>query len=383
MEEAKNKKAPIVAYMDRVGQIFVGATLVLTCVGFLLGLGIHLNEAINRALAVAIIVCPCTFALATPLALSLAISRAAKNGLLVKTTEAIERLSHIRTVFFDKTGTLTQGNLTVTRWEEFLPEARKAVWGLESLSAHPIAKALIRYFSETKKLPTINYKVDHFKEKAGVGVSGEIDGSFFEIKNYAENQIAIWKDGVIAGIATLHDQLRPDSRQSVSFLKKLGLDIKLISGDLRRPALEVAEQVGISTENVIAQASPETKNETLKNHPKSLMVGDGANDAIALASAYASVAVQGGMEVSIRAADVYSSKQGVRAIPILLIIARETMKVIHRNLAFAVLFNIIGIAFALSGHLSPLFAAILMPISALSVFLSTLWGTRAMREVSQ
>lgn len=379
MEHGLTSKAPIVSYLDRVGQAFVAAVLVLTCVGFFMGLQESWHEAINRALAVAIIVCPCTFALATPLAMSLAISRAAKRGILVKSSELIERLSHVKTAFFDKTGTLTYGELRIIEWKEYLPGATEALFALESRSAHPIAKAVTRHFSETLKNAP-HFEVTGFAERAGHGVSGSINGAFYEVGRLIETQVAIRKDGVLAGELTLSDEIRSDSEAAIRLLKSLGVEPYILSGDLKKTATHAASQLGIDPKSVIAQASPELKSQVLRTHPKSLMVGDGANDAVALASAYASVAVQGGMEMSIRAAGAYSSKPGIMPISSLIIISRETMKVIRRNLAFAVLYNIVGIAAALSGHLNPLFAAVLMPISALTVILSTLLGTAKLRE---
>lgn len=399
VEEGLTRKAPIVSFLDRVGQAFVVAVFVLSGVGFLVGLNTSWNEAFSRALAISIIVCPCTFALATPLAMSLAIGRAAKRGILVKSAELIERLSHVKTVFFDKTGTLTEGQLQIMDWKELLPNATQALIALESRSVHPIAKAVVRHFRTHLGLNTPIQQVEEFLEKPGVGVSGRIGKNFYQIRSAiefttstageetkneneteTETQIVLWQDDQRAGVLTLADRVRSDSKKAIDDLRTLGLDIYLLSGDLAGPVHRVASYLGIPLQNVVAQASPERKSEILKRNPKSLMVGEGANDAIALASAYASVAVQGGMEMSIRAAGAYSSKPGVNPIPSLIMISQETMNVIRKNLFFAVVYNIFGIAAALSGYLSPLFAAVLMPMSALTVFLSTMIGTSRLRK---
>lgn len=392
MEEGLSSKAPIVSFLDRVGQVFVGAALILTGIGFLVGLTMSWEEAISRALAISIIVCPCTFALATPLAMSLAIGGAAKQGILVKNAEFIERLSHVKTVFIDKTGTLTEGQLEVIDWKDLLPNATQALVALESKSVHPIAKAVIRHFSSSGEgRGSDPVEVEDFLEKAGVGVSGRIGKNFYQIRSAAdyinptsiqraETQVVLWQDDQLAGVLTLADRIRPQSKKVMSDLRNLGLDIHLLSGDLPGPVHRVASYLGVPPKNVIAQATPEKKGEILRGAPKSLMVGDGANDAIALASAYASVAVQGGMEMSIRAAGAYSSKSGIKTIPNLILISRETMRVIRNNLIFAVIYNLFGIAAALSGYLNPLFAAVLMPLSAFTVFLSTILGTSRLRK---
>lgn len=388
MEQSLSSKAPIVSHLDRVGQAFVVAVLALSVLGFLIGLRESWNEAVNRALAVAIIVCPCTFALATPLAMSLAIRRAAKQGILVKGAELIERLSHVRSVFFDKTGTLTHGELTVSSWNERVPGALLALLALESRSAHPIAQAVMRHFGGVAKEGRVP-EVSDFEERPGVGVSGKVDGVLYQVRGATSGgigqrtgtQVAVFREGVLAGELTLSDRVREDSSAAIRSLNRQHIATYMLSGDQETAAHETARILHIEPKNVIAQASPERKGEVLRAHPHSLMVGDGANDAVALAQAYASVAVQGGMEMSIRAAGAYSSRPGIVPIAKLIVIARETMSVVRRNLFFAIVYNLVGIAAALSGHLNPLFAAVLMPISALTVFLSTMAGTRRLREV--
>lgn len=386
------QKAPIVTLLDQVGQAFVVAVLVLTAVGFFLGLQVSWFEAINRALAVAIVVCPCTFALATPLAMSLAMSRAAKQGILVKGAEFVERLSHIDSVFFDKTGTLTSGELTVNQWVESAPGTEFALRALESRSLHPIAKAVHRYFEDSpialKDLPV----VEQFKDRPGVGVSGFVNGAFFEVKRIAQErlgelsastgtQVGVYRDGILVGALSLSDRVRAESETVIESLVSQGLSVHILSGDSKAPVAHVAQSLGIPSENARYELSPEEKSQILKDRGgRSLMVGDGANDAVALASAYASVAVQGGMEMSMRAAGAYSSRPGVEPLLLLLSISQETMKVIRRNLVFAVFYNIVGIGVALTGHLDPLFAAVLMPMSALTVFLSTMIGTPKLRK---
>jgi Cu2+-exporting ATPase len=393
MEEGLANKAPIVAYVDRVGQAFVVAVLVLTGVGFLLGLASGLHEAVNRALAVAIVVCPCTFALATPLAMSLAISRCARAGILIKGSDVLERMSQVRSVFFDKTGTLTYGELRVSDWQELAPGATLALLALESRSAHPIAKAVQRYFPVRRVAGSLP-EVRDFEERPVFGVSGWINGAKYEIRGVIEEhpsadapgpgpigtRVVVRRDGVVVGLLSLHDEIRPDSAFAVRLLKSMGLEVSLLSGDAPEPVLRVARALGIDPKRSVSSAGPERKARVVGRDARSLMVGDGANDAVALASAHASVAVQGGMEMSMRAAGAYSSKPGVMAIPSIIVVARETMRVIRRNLVFAVLYNLVGIAVALTGHLDPLFAAVLMPLSALTVFLSTLAGTRALRK---
>lgn len=382
MEDSRARRAPIVSFLDRVGQAFVVAVLVLTVVGFFVGLSTSWSEAVNRALAVAIIVCPCTFALATPLAFSLAMSRAARIGVLIKDSEWIERLSQVKSIYLDKTGTLTQGELQVTSWEEILPGAQMVLVALESKSSHPVARAVVQYFGAS------DVAVRDFSERSGHGVSGSVQGDLFEVRGWTpatEDEksllpsdlstilVAIFKNGILAGVLGLTDGIRDDSKSSVEALRKMGLDIHLISGDQEHSCQSVASRLGIDSGKTLSKVGPEEKADILKCSPFSLMVGDGANDAPALAGAYVSLAVKGGMEVSVQAAGAYSSRVGIGAVPELIRIAHQTLSVIRRNLAFAVVYNLVGIGAALTGNITPLFAAILMPLSAFTVFLSTLW----------
>lgn len=395
MEKNLASKPPIVTLLDRVGQWFVVAVLVLTLIGFLLGFQISWQEGINRALAIALVVCPCTFALGTPLAFSLAISLCAKNGIILKGAEVLERLSHVKSVFFDKTGTLTLGELEVVHWKEELPGVAKILLALEMHASHPIAVAVRKYFLnqfDPETLPNIQ----GFKVKPGFGVSGYVEErqgyAHYEVhrlydpstnpekksrNNHGEKistAVGVFRNRELVGSLELVDKLRHDSKHTLDQLKNMGLSIHLLSGDSESPVRTTASQLEIEPRNTLFGASPEQKCQAVQSSEKSLMVGDGANDALALASAYESIAVHGGMEISMKAAGAYSSKPGISPVHSLITVARQTMRVIHRNLAFAIFYNLIGITIALMGHLSPLVAALLMPASALTVFLSTMVG---------
>jgi heavy metal translocating P-type ATPase len=384
IEQGITERAPIVEYLDRVGQAFVASVFVLVVIGFFLGLPYGLQEAFSRAIAIAIIVCPCTFALATPLAFSLAVSRAAKQGILIKSAEAIERASRVKTVFLDKTGTLTYGDLRVEQWNTSAPEADSVLFALESKSAHPIAQAVVRFFAERQPQPIA---LQDFRDVPGVGVIGRANGFTYEVKRlktaidgWVGTQVGLYREGALIGELRLADQVRPDSLEAIQKLRDLGKQIRLVSGDSLPAVRAVGQLLNVSEAEQWASVAPEAKGQLVQALPDSLMIGDGANDAVALAAASVGMATQGGVEISFRAAQVYSRKPGVMPAYLLLVNANETMRVIRRNLVFAVLYNLVGIAAALMGHLSPLLAAVLMPASALTLVLSTVIGTSTLRR---
>lgn len=387
VERGMTEKAPIVTHLDRVGQAFVAAVLVLCVAAFAWGafaLG-DWHEGLNRALAIAIVVCPCTFALATPMAISMAIGRCAREGLLVKGADALERFSRVDCVYFDKTGTLTTGELEVVDWKEYATGALEALVALEAHSAHSIARAIRRKFHGIAVLAD---DVSDFREDIGRGISGVYAGRRFEVRrlrsffpsasnpNLIESAIGVYRDDVLVGELRVDDRIRSDAKTAIRALEDLGISVGILSGDARASVEKVAQELEIERARVAAELSPERKREIVATESKVLMVGDGANDAPALAGAFASVAVRGGMEISLRAAGAFASQPGVASIPELIRIARKTFAVIRRNLVFAVLYNVIGIVVAFSGHLSPLFAAVLMPMSALTVIASTVLGAR-------
>ncbi|MFL5814925.1 MAG: heavy metal translocating P-type ATPase [Bdellovibrionia bacterium] len=396
MEEHLSRKAPIVAFTDQISKAFVLISLALVGVAFYVGFTISPAEGVSRALAMAIVACPCAFAFATPLALSIAMGRFARYGVLIKGADVIEKLAHVNQVVLDKTGTLTTGQFEVKKWLIDADQVgiEEAVYALETRSTHPIARALVSFLK-----PRLNGReipgVEEFSETIGRGLSGRIQSHPYEVQalneellngspnlsNDAGTQIAILKDGNRVGRVTLGDSLRTDTESAVEKLRALKLGVKILSGDGKSAVMSVANRLGVGSRDAYFKASPEYKSEVIGKMPRALMVGDGANDSIALASAYVGVAVHSGMEISMRAADVYQRQPGVMPVVHLIRASRETLKVIYRNFAFSLVYNFIGTYAAITGHVSPLFAAILMPISALTVFGSSIVGTRKLRKI--
>ncbi len=388
MRSAQERKAPITVFADRVSRIFVLFVVFISALIFVWGLQGQWHEGLNRALALAIVTCPCTFALATPLALSIALGRLAKAGALLKGPDVLERLTQVHSVFLDKTGTLTHGQPEVLSWtmlennQEREEQIQAAILAIESRSIHPIARALVRYLSPRVRmdLPTVS----HSREKLGRGIWAVVQGDTIEIRRSerlgAGTEVVVELNGNPVAQIALGDRVREEASKTIAELRALGLRPWLLSGDTAAAAKSVARQVGISSVSVIAEASPEKKSQVIQKTPLSLMVGDGANDAIALAAAHVGVAVQGGVEISMRAADVYLSRPGIRALHQLIVVSQETLKVIRRNFKFSIVYNIVAGVAAVSGKIDPLFAAILMPMSAFTVFLSSIAGTKRMKR---
>ena len=390
-EKLISTKAKITVWTDQVARYFVAAVVVLSVATFLFGVGGSWHEAMNRALAISIVTCPCTFALITPLALSMTLGKLAQAGIWVKGADVLERLTEVKRIFLDKTGTLTYGSPKITHWdvsELFHSE----ILSLELKSTHPVGRAIsqalnLRIHESTASLRNV-------KETPGFGIQGEFqrNGQWSLLQlNRAKTatvgtEVSVFWNEQKVGRIVLSDEVRADSKQAIDEIIGLGMQPHILSGDQRFPVLKVAEHLGIAEKFCVSGASPELKANLMKDYPLSIMVGDGANDSMALAQSHVGIAVQGGMEMSLRAADIYLGRPGVRPIAAMLVVARETLHVIHRNLWLSILYNGIAGGFALAGKINPLFAALLMPASAITVLLSSMAGTpqlkKALKELS-
>lgn len=371
-------KSAIVDLTNQISKYFVAAVfaLAIALVLYFISTG-HMAIGIERALTLLIVTCPCALALATPLTLTRTLSRAGKQGIIIKNNEVIEKLSKIKTVFLDKTGTLTYGNLKVETFSEVevskLP-LNEIIVSLEKNSMHPVAIALKEFARESGD--SLIHEVDDYQEIGGIGVSGKINGHFYEIKKGK-----IFEDQVIVAQFELLDKVRPDSKNAITHLHAAGLEVFMISGDQQKIAEEIASQVGLSKSSIFFETSPEEKLAKIENNPQALMIGDGANDAMALSRANVSVAVLGSLDISLRAADIFLTTPGISNVPKLIIISRETMKVIYRNLGLSLMYNLLSVYAAFAGMISPLVAAIIMPLSSLTVLASTTIGTKKLNEL--
>lgn len=370
-------KAPIIDLTNRISKYFILTVFALSVILFIY-LFSHgeTRHAIEQSLTLLIVTCPCALALATPLTFTRALSKASELGIIIKNDDVIEKLSNIKNIFVDKTGTITFGKLKITNFkvtDTCALHLESVIVALESRSRHPVALALVEFMKVKSKEV---YVVNDYKELLGQGVFGEIQGHKYEIRKKQ-----VFEDGRLVASFEFSDIVRGDSKSAVKNLVDRGYDLKILSGDSAQYVGEIAQQVGLNSSRAMSGLSPEDKSEMIKKTPHSIMIGDGANDAIALTHADVGVAVLGAMDISLRAADVYLSTPGLAPVAKLMTISQETMKVIYRNLFLSLLYNSASVVAVFLGIINPLVAAIIMPLSSLTVLISTVIGTKKLRAV--
>jgi Cu+-exporting ATPase len=376
VKEAQTNKPAIQRLGDTVSSIFVPVTLSIALATFLVSvtwLGLSYGEALIRAVAVLVIACPCAMGLATPTAVMVGVGRAARSGILLKGGSTLEEFASIRTIVFDKTGTLTTGDFTVGELKVFGREERfvqSLIASLEYHSSHPIATSLVRAFSDAPRLPLQN-----LQEEKGLGISGQDErGVRYRFGSRTLARIPaneappgalylLEEDTVIARLI-LHDTVKPEAAQTIATLRSLGITPVMVSGDSETRCREVAREVGI--EAVYAEHLPDDKLRVIKEleqRSATAFVGDGVNDAPALAGASVGVSLSNGTTVAIESARIVLLGGNLAHLPIALRLARATLTTIRQNLFWAFSYNIIAIPMAAAGYLTPTVAAIAMGFS--------------------
>jgi len=391
---ALSTRAPIERLVDRIAGRFVAVVSSLAALTFAAWSLRSVALGAEHAMALLIVTCPCALALATPLAVTVALGRAARRGVLIKGADALERLATPGTLFVDKTGTLTAGKLAVVSWRGDLDAAGLAA-AAEADSNHPIARALQAHAEPAGVATDVREELGRgiratvgghdvrvgappwvrSHSRAQPAIERGIDGWIAELAERGETPIAIACDGVIIAVAGLADPIRPDARAALAELARLGWTVELLSGDDPR----VVERVGAALEVPPARchgaASPEDKVASVvaaRARGPAVMVGDGVNDAAAMAVASAGIAVSGAAEIAIEAADVYLRSPSIGDVAATAAGARATLAAIRRNLRFSLAYNVIAGALAVSGLIHPLIAAAVMPLSSLTVLASSL-----------
>jgi Cu+-exporting ATPase len=394
LREAQGQKAPTQRFADRVVAVFVPVVVALalfTLVGWLLA-GAGFAVAAPFAVAVLVVACPCALGLAVPTAVVVASGRAARAGVLVKGGAALEALAGIDTVVFDKTGTLTVGRPRVVdvraRGERSATDVLRLAAAVEQGSEHPLGRAIVAHArAEGVRLPRARDVV----ASPGIGVRGVVDGQLVVVDRHAPPDVTVVEaatavfvsvDGAPLGTVLLDDEPRAEARDVVARLRARGLAVRMLSGDRRPAAVAVAARLGIAVEDVIAEASPADKLAFLQRlraeGRRAAMVGDGLNDAAALAAAPVGIALGGGADVAAAAADVTLLRADLRGIPRVVDIARTARATMRRNVGWASVYNAVCIPLAagvLAGaglQLTPVVASALMALSSVSVVLSSL-----------
>lgn len=386
-------KTPLTLFTDKVSRYFLLGVFITSLFTFIFfALNGEPAIGLTRALTIMIITCPCALAIGTPLAFSSSLTKLAKLGIIVKNQEVLEKINQANTIVLDKTGTITEGNFSVAEcWlSPNETDLGNVIWYIEKNSKHPIAKTITTYFSD-KRGSKFNFDLQliDYQEQSGLGVSATINSNHYNIcaipsptdKDEQYTQIGVFKNGKIVGHLKLMDTIREDSRFLINKFKQYNLTPLMISGDNQTVVHHVAKSIDIPTHHAHALMSPEMKREFIKDHPKAIMVGDGANDSLSLKESFVGIAVKGSVEMSLRVSDVFFTKSGLSPLLTLVEVSRETMKLIHRNLAISLVYNLTALVLAVTGLVTPLAAAIFMPASSLTVIISNLIGTKKLRKI--
>lgn len=396
VEEAQASKAPIQRIADRIVPWFVLGTLICAAFTFVWWYGQNFDIALMAATSVLIITCPCALGMATPMSIAIASGLGAKHGILVKNGLVLETLSKVTHFVFDKTGTLTEGKMRVVNMQvkagTTLPDALRAAAAVERFSEHGLAKAIVAE-AEARQLGYRNVPVSDFQATAGLGVAARVDGQNLLLGNaewLARNQVAL-DDALQAqaqnqesqGITCVHgaingehlmvffvaDRLRGDAQQMVTELRAAGIAMTLLSGDRRPVAEAIARQLGGM--EVVAEVLPQDKDRVIQQLQQSgavvAMVGDGINDAPALIRADVGIALGSGTDVSVESADIVLMHNELNKVRQATKLSRRTLQTIKQNIGLSFAYNAIMVPLAMMAHVTPLLAAITMPISSLLV----------------
>ena len=408
VEDAQNSKAPIAKLADKISGVFVPIVIVLALIAGILWYfvgDVSWSFSLKIIIAVLVIACPCALGLATPTAIMVGTGKGAEHGILIKSSEALQLAKEVDTVVFDKTGTLTEGKISVTDIMTFNNLSEEVLLQLaasvEYLSEHPLGLAIV---DEAKNRNLDLLEVKDFSSLTGLGISSMVGGKSVLIGNeklMLENNI-VTKDSVeksekyasegktplfiavdseLAGIIAVADQIKASSLETVERLHSLGLEVVMLTGDNRKTAQVIAEQLSI--DKVVSEVLPEDKANEIKKlqaqGKKVAMVGDGINDAPALVQAEVGIAVGTGTDVAIDAADIVLMKPDLNSVVNAIVLSKKTITNIKENLFWAFFYNIIGIPFAMGVFyifggplLNPMLAGAAMSFSSISVVLNAL-----------
>ena len=375
VKQAQGSKPPMQRLADRISAIFVPSVLgiaILTFLGWWLIGNDTAGNAMMRSIAVLVIACPCAMGLATPAAVMVGLGRAARNGILIKGAQTLEAFRNIRYVVFDKTGTLTTGKLQMGNFRCFdMPEAdfKAIVYSLEKYSSHPIARSVTAQWKGNGEVI-----LQQVREYKGRGMQAQDkEGNQWQLGSYImakeattddSHNIYLLRNGKLAGWIDFTDELRPDAAKAVSVLKQAGITPVLLSGDTLRKCSALAQEVGI--EEVYAEQTPEQKLQkidALMQKAPLAMVGDGINDAPALAKATIGVSLSDATHVAMQSANVVLLNNSLATLQLAMGLGKHTYLTIKQNLFWAFIYNVVALPVAALGVLNPIAGAGIMAVS--------------------
>ena len=383
MKQAQNVKPPIQKLADKISAVFVPVVISISVLVLLTNYFlVHttFQEALMRFIAVLVISCPCAMGLATPAAIAVGLGRGAKEGVLYADTNSMELFKNIKQIVFDKTGTLTNGNFAITNYHCDIDENlfKQIVYSLEKQSNHPIAKSIAEIW---KTNTAIKWKKAF--ELKGLGIEGEDkDGNVYRIGSSkisasiveSKHQLYITQNDKCIGWIDVADELRTEAKEVIRFCKSLGIKTILLSGDTLVKCRYIANELQI--DEVFAEQNPQQKLDKLEELVKLLptvMVGDGINDAPALAKATISISLSKASQLAIQSSSVILMDSGLKKLPLAMSLGKETYKTIRNNLFWAFLYNVIAIPIAAIGLLKPTTAALAMGLSDVVLVANSLW----------
>ncbi|TWF44171.1 Cu+-exporting ATPase [Chitinophaga polysaccharea] len=375
VRQAQADKPPMQKLADRISAIFVPLVLsiaVITFAGWYFIGHTTLATAMMRSVAVLVIACPCAMGLATPAAVMVGLGRAARNGILIKGGHTLEMFKDIRQVVFDKTGTLTTGKLELSACQFFNmseDEFKQVVYSLEKYSSHPIARSIATLWKTAGELP-----LQQVREHKGLGMrASDKTGNQWELGSFRlagnattddSHNLYLLKNGQLAGWIDFSDEIRPEAAAVITQLKQAGIEPILLSGDTTRKCRELGEKLGITA--IYAEQSPEQKLQmvdTLMKTAPTAMVGDGINDAPALAKATIGISLSDATQVAMQSANVVLLNNHLGSLPLALGLGKHTYLTIKQNLFWAFIYNVVAIPVAALGFLNPIVGAGIMGLS--------------------
>jgi P-type Cu+ transporter len=373
VKQAQGEKPPVQQMADRISAVFVPAVLVIAVITLAVNWIVlsSFTPALMRSIAVLVIACPCAMGLATPAAIAVGLGRAARNGVLFRNAKSLEIFKDIKQVVFDKTGTLTTGRFEIDNYHtEIADDAfRRIVFSLEKYSTHPLAKSIVEAWKDAGQL---NWK--KIEEEKGKGMRAvDADGNNFYAGSYEyaaaftkddSHSVYIIENEKLVGWIDLKDELRPESKTVIDHLHSRNIKTILLSGDRYAKTKMIADSLNI--DQVIAEQTPEEKLRTiaaLSAEQPTVMVGDGINDAPALAKATVGISMSEATQIAVQSAQVVLMNSGLSKLPAALALGRHTYLTIKQNLFWAFFYNIIAIPVAAFGFLTPTFGALVMGLS--------------------